>query len=74
MRFPFIEAGLVSQLLETSAPACQVGLCQIGGLDFERIRDVFALETSHVFLHALLGGLREETNQSQAGSVANFHW
>jgi pyochelin synthetase len=74
MRFPFIEAGLISQLLETSAPACQIGLCQIGGLDFERIRDVFALETSHVFLHTLLGGLREETNQSQAGSVANFHW
>jgi SagB-type dehydrogenase family enzyme len=57
--FPFVEAGLIAQLLETSAPACDIGLCQVGGLHFEKIRDLFALEKTHVFVHALLGGVKE---------------
>jgi amino acid adenylation domain-containing protein len=51
-----IEAGLMAQLLETSAPGYGIGLCQIGTLEFERIRDLFALEESHVYLHCMLGG------------------
>ncbi|MGW6982530.1 non-ribosomal peptide synthetase [Streptomyces sp. NPDC054932] len=56
MRFALIEAGLISQLLETTAPAAQLGLCQIGSLDFASIRSAFALEEDDVFLHALVGG------------------
>jgi amino acid adenylation domain-containing protein len=57
MHYATIEAGLMAQLLETSAPACGIGLCQIGDLDFKRIRDLFALDQSHVLVHSLLGGL-----------------
>jgi hypothetical protein len=46
----------MSQLLEMSGPAGHIGLCQIGSLDFERIRHLFLLEESHLFLHCLLGG------------------
>jgi amino acid adenylation domain-containing protein len=56
MHYATIEAGLMSQLLETSAPACGIGLCQIGDLDFKRIRNLFALDQNHVLVHSLLGG------------------
>jgi SagB-type dehydrogenase family enzyme len=54
--FCVLEAGLITQLMESSAPAHEIGLCQIGGLDFEPIRDCFALGEGHVYLHSLLGG------------------
>jgi hypothetical protein len=57
MHYATIEAGLMTQLLETSAPACGIGLCQIGNLDFKRIQDLFELDQSHVLVHSLLGGL-----------------
>ena len=54
--FCVIEAGSMCQLLETLAPSHQIGLCQIGGLDFQPIRHLFDLEESHIYLHCLLGG------------------
>jgi pyochelin synthetase len=57
MHYATIEAGLMTQLLETSAPACGIGLCQIGNLDFKRIQHLFELDQSHVLVHSLLGGL-----------------
>jgi amino acid adenylation domain-containing protein len=56
MYYAVLEAGAMCQLLEMSAPACGIGLCQIGSLDFEQIRHLFLLDESHVFLHCLLGG------------------
>jgi hypothetical protein len=74
-----IEAGLMTQLLEMSAPACELGLCQIGSLGFDRISEFFDLEESHVLLHSLVGGridpaqtklpaLLEELNEYRAVS------
>jgi len=57
MHYATIEAGLMTQLLETSAPAYGIGLCQIGNLDFKRIQHLFELDQSHVLVHSLLGGL-----------------
>jgi hypothetical protein len=54
--FALIEAGLITQLLEASASRHRIGLCQIGLVDFDAIRDLFQLEESHLFLHSLLGG------------------
>jgi amino acid adenylation domain-containing protein len=51
-----LEAGYMGQLLMMSAPAYEIGLCPIGSLDFDRIRDLFALEESHVLVHSMLGG------------------
>jgi amino acid adenylation domain-containing protein len=51
-----IEAGLITQLLETSSFANEIGLCQIGELDFPKIRHMFGLKESHEYLHCLLGG------------------
>ena len=51
-----LEAGLITQLLETLAPEAGIGLCQMGGLDFDRVRPLFALDDDHVLVHSLLGG------------------
>ena len=54
--FATLEAGYMSQLLMMSATECQIGLCPIGILDFQRIRHLFALEEKHQLVHSLLGG------------------
>jgi len=75
-----LEAGLMTQLLEMSAPANEIGLCQIGGVAFESIRHLFKLEESHVLLHSLVGGaieaaqtklpaLLREANEAQAAEA-----
>jgi SagB-type dehydrogenase family enzyme len=51
-----IEAGLMSQLLETVAPDHGIGLCQIGRCEFSQIRSSFGLGEMDVYLHCLLGG------------------
>jgi len=63
--FCMIEAGLMTQLLETSCFAHQIGLCQIGVLDFPKIRLMFRLKNSHEYLHCLFGG---RVNQPQGWS------
>jgi amino acid adenylation domain-containing protein len=54
--FCMIETGLICQLLESTAPEQQIGLCQIGGLNFSPIRHLFSLGTNYEYLHCLLGG------------------
>jgi pyochelin synthetase len=56
IHFATLEAGLIAHLLETSARSCGIGLCQIGTIEFDRIRQFFALEPDHVLIHSLLGG------------------
>jgi len=55
-RFSMIEAGLITQLLETEAPRHGIGLCQIGWMDFDRIRAHFLLDNGHRLVHSLVGG------------------
>jgi amino acid adenylation domain-containing protein len=67
LRFSMIEAGLMTQLLETEAPHHGIGLCQIGWMDFDRIRPHFLLDNGHRLVHCLLGGpLPEAAPQSGA--------
>ena len=54
--FSLLEAGLIAQLLETEAASRGIGLCQIGGVEFDRLRPLFALDEGHALLHSLVGG------------------
>jgi SagB-type dehydrogenase family enzyme len=56
LHYATIECGLMAQLLEMSAPAYGIGLCQIGNMQFDRIRDLFLLGDNHVQLYSMLGG------------------
>jgi amino acid adenylation domain-containing protein len=63
--FCLIEAGLITQLLETSAPPHQIALCQIGGIGFKEIEHLFALEEGCIYLHSLLGGVLDVALQER---------
>jgi SagB-type dehydrogenase family enzyme len=67
LRFATLEAGLISELLELSAPASQIGLCQIGTLDFDRVRPMFALEESDELIHSLVGGRIDSSSEHEEG-------
>ncbi len=54
-----LEAGYMSQLMMTAGQQEQVGLCPVGGLDFEQVRGLLKLDEGHVFVHGLLGGALE---------------
>ena len=54
--FSLIEAGLVTQLLESTAPSQGVGLCSIGLIDFDLIRPNLALTERHELVHTLVAG------------------
>lgn len=70
LRFCTIEAGLMTQLLETEAPAHGIGLCQIGWLGFDRIAPHFRLDSGHHLLHSLVGGgLPRDANPSEPGAA-----
>ena len=68
LHYASIEAGLMAQLLEMSAPAYGIGLCQIGTLEFQRIRHFFALDEGHVLVHSLLGGSIDTQQESHWSS------
>jgi epothilone synthetase B len=54
--FCLLEAGYIGQLLMMVAPDHQIGLCPIGAVNFEPIRELFALGESQILVHSLLGG------------------
>ncbi|WP_267887122.1 beta-ketoacyl synthase N-terminal-like domain-containing protein, partial [Streptomyces specialis] len=55
-RFLTLEAGGMGQLLMTGQASCGVGLCPVGTVAFDGLRDRFGLDDGHVLLHAFLGG------------------
>jgi len=66
--FCLLEAGYMSQLLMMEAPEYDLGLCPIGGLDFEPLRAEFGLTDSQEMVHSFLGGgisteQKEQLNQ-----------
>ena len=54
--FCLLEAGCMLQLMMTTAPDHELGLCPIGGLDFDQIRSLFVLDQNQVLLHSICGG------------------
>lgn len=69
-----VESGYMSQLLMSEVTEQELGLCPIGGLYFDPLRESFGLSDSHELLHSFLGGgiAAEQTLQlEQAPSVIN---
>lgn len=56
-----LEVGIISQLLDSAALHLGLGLCHIGHLEFDKIRPLFQLDPSHVFIHSMLAGMPEDT-------------
>ncbi|NIQ52122.1 MAG: peptide synthetase, partial [Gammaproteobacteria bacterium] len=51
--FCLLEAGYMAQLLRMEAPGRGIGLCAVGWVDFDVVREPLALGESQIFLHAL---------------------
>jgi amino acid adenylation domain-containing protein len=54
--FVKLEAGVMAELLESSARNSGLAICQTGGVNFEKIKHLFDLTDGHLFLHSLLAG------------------
>jgi acyl carrier protein len=54
--FCLLEAGYMSQLLMSVAPAHRIGLCPVGAMEFEPVRHFFDLDDRHTLVHLLFGG------------------
>jgi SagB-type dehydrogenase family enzyme len=54
--FCLLEAGYMSQLLMEESHRHGIGLCPIGGMRFEPIREYFELDDDQELLHSFLGG------------------
>ncbi|MFD7275453.1 amino acid adenylation domain-containing protein [Streptomyces sp. NPDC059862] len=55
-RFQLLEAGYLGQLLLLAQPFTGVGLCPVGTLALDAVRDRLGLGERHRYLHAFLGG------------------
>ena len=58
--YSYIEAGIITQHIKTEGLKFNLGFCEIGLIDFEKIRHHLKLDDSHLYLHMLLGGLVSE--------------
>ncbi|MCI5136206.1 MAG: non-ribosomal peptide synthetase, partial [Candidatus Electrothrix sp. AW2] len=63
--FCLLEAGYISQLLMMECPDFDLGLCPIGGMDFEPLREDFALSDSQEMIHSFMGGGISEEQKGQ---------
>ena len=54
--FCLLEAGAISQLLRERAPDAGLGLCAVGSIAFEPVREALGLAAGAIFLHGLIGG------------------
>ncbi|HEX5873799.1 MAG TPA: AMP-binding protein, partial [Pyrinomonadaceae bacterium] len=73
--FCLLEAGCMLQLMMTTAPDHELGLCPIGGLDFDQIRSLFVLDQNQVLLHSICGGRPVKTrgeNRTVSGDLQEF--
>jgi len=66
--FSLLEAGYMSQLLMMEASDYDIGLCPIGGMNFEPIQAEFGLTASQEMVHSFIGGgiaaeQKEQLNQ-----------
>jgi hypothetical protein len=63
----------MAQVLEMAAASSGLGLCQIGTVEFERVRHLFSLDDTHVLVHSLLGGSigAEEAAAPDAGEASD---
>jgi SagB-type dehydrogenase family enzyme len=73
IHFATLEAGIMAHHMEMSSPEYGIGLCQIGSVDFDRIRNLFNLDKTHFVVHTSLGGrVDEERGGEGIGAFASL--
>lgn len=68
-----LEAGLMAQLLSSKAFENQIGLCQVGTIDFKKIEHLFLLDDAQELIHSILGGkLIESEKENRLSKGENY--
>lgn len=71
--FCLLEAGMMMQMLEVAGTKCEVGLCQVGSLDFDHLRPMFQLKESQVLLHSAVGGSVSSLTREIRFDMPEYH-
>ena len=71
-KYCLMETGAICQLLEMNAPKNNIGLCQIGILNFDSIEPFFMLDDDCIFLHSIVGGYINKEQQTQEGIISEW--
>ncbi|SHO44487.1 non-ribosomal peptide synthetase [Anaerocolumna xylanovorans] len=50
-----IDTGYMQELLLNNQEACNIGLCYVEGIDFDRVKEDFHLDEGHIFINGMLG-------------------
>ncbi|MDJ0897297.1 MAG: amino acid adenylation domain-containing protein [Xenococcus sp. MO_188.B8] len=66
IHFVTLESGIMAHQLEIFGPTYDIGLCQVGSIDFDKIRSWFKLKDTHILIHSTLGGFIDPTRSSIA--------
>lgn len=56
-----VDAGYMGQLMLSKQADFNLGLCPVGGVDFDRISNFFQLEKGHRFIHCMLAGVADNS-------------
>ncbi len=63
-----IESGYMSQLLMLRQAEFDIGLCPIGGMDVEKLREPLKLGPTQVFVHAHVGGTVHHVEEARTAA------
>jgi SagB-type dehydrogenase family enzyme len=64
--FCLLEAGLITQLLESAAAEHELGTCQVGQVrDTGELRAALKLDDGHEVVHGIIGGVRTEQQPAE---------
>lgn len=57
-RYLLLEAGYMGQLLMLAQASCNIGMCIIGSMNLDSLKDVLQLNDGHIYLQSFLGGYK----------------
>ncbi|GAA3755683.1 amino acid adenylation domain-containing protein [Salinactinospora qingdaonensis] len=69
-KYSELEAGHLSQLLMTAAPARGIGMCPVGDMDFDAVRERFWLDDDQDLLVSLWGGALQDDEVRRRAALA----
>ncbi len=59
-----IDAGIMVGALTSAAELCNIGLCSIGNMNFDKIKKYFKLNEAQVLIHTVEVGLKSENGRA----------
>ncbi|MFN8674492.1 MAG: amino acid adenylation domain-containing protein [Candidatus Sericytochromatia bacterium] len=71
IEYSYIESGCITQLLRESAPNYNLGLCSIGQINNEELKNNLNLDEKYLVLHTILGGYLLDNEETEEIIILN---